>query len=169
MLCVMILVAVLSGLICGALHRKHLIVKHKAIAITILVTYLFFVLCITLSGRVAASYYSYKLQPLWSWRMILRGERKLIAENIWNIVLFVPIGILIPIAVSPNKWIIGLPFALSVFIEVTQLLSKIGLFEFDDIIHNTIGALVGILIYRIIRLFKARVTYTISTVDNTDR
>ena len=39
-------------------------------------------------------------------------------------------------------------FSFSVFIEATQLFLKLGLAEFDDIFENTIGALLGALIYQ---------------------
>jgi glycopeptide antibiotics resistance protein len=35
----------------------------------------------------------------------------------------------------------------TIFIEVTQLVTYRGLFEFDDIIHNFLGACIGMLIY----------------------
>ena len=80
MICGWILVSAVSGLICRHLYRKQRISKHKAIAITLMVAYLYFVFCITLSGRTSGSDYAYKLRPFWSWRMIVRGEKKLIAE-----------------------------------------------------------------------------------------
>lgn len=39
-------------------------------------------------------------------------------------------------------------FSFSLFIEATQLFLKLGLAEFDDIFENTIGALLGALIYQ---------------------
>jgi glycopeptide antibiotics resistance protein len=45
-----------------------------------------------------------------------------------------------------HKWIVAIVCGslLSSSIEVIQLISHRGLFEFDDIIHNTLGTVIGI-------------------------
>jgi glycopeptide antibiotics resistance protein len=58
-----------------------------------------------------------------------------------NVIMFVPVGVLV-------GWIWrwrGLWFAagLSVGIEILQLVTSRGLCEYDDFIHNMIGAVVG--------------------------
>lgn len=47
---------------------------------------------------------------------------------------------------------------LSCGIEVTQLLLHRGLFEFDDIIHNTFGAVAGIVLYLLVSALIKRVS-----------
>lgn len=42
-------------------------------------------------------------------------------------------------------------FGWSAAIEITQLLTHRGLFEFDDIIHNTFGAFLGLFLFSLIR------------------
>ena len=42
-------------------------------------------------------------------------------------------------------------FAVSLTIELTQLITKRGLFEFDDMFHNTLGAIIGYGVYQLIR------------------
>ena len=39
---------------------------------------------------------------------------------------------------------------LSASIELVQLVSHRGLFEFDDIVHNTLGVVIGIALYKIV-------------------
>lgn len=74
---------------------------------------------------------------------------RLIAENFWNIILFIPIGILLSVLISQkNAWFsIILSLILSAALEVTQLITHRGLFEFDDIIHNVLGAVIGVMLY----------------------
>ncbi|WP_207706695.1 VanZ family protein [Acetobacterium tundrae] len=43
--------------------------------------------------------------------------------------------------------VILLGFLISVSVECLQLITKTGIFEWDDIIHNTIGVIVGYGIY----------------------
>ena len=42
-------------------------------------------------------------------------------------------------------------FLLSASIEIIQLVFKIGLFEFDDMIGNTIGCLIGAVIGKMVK------------------
>ena len=68
-----------------------------------------------------------------------------------NILLFMPAGYLLPKLFSRTRhWYITIPVGLfiSAFIEVTQLLTKLGCFDVDDLIANTLGAALGYLIYR---------------------
>ena len=62
--------------------------------------------------------------------------------------MFIPVGLL----VGKRGWK-GLLFAIgcSVLIEVLQLLSRRGLFGFDDIIHNTLGAAIGLGLWVVVR------------------
>ena len=86
----------------------------------------------------------------WTYRAIANGNAKLIAQVFWNVVLFIPLGILLmSILAIKYKWIvsIGISFIFSALIEIIQLVSRRGLFEFDDIIHNMLGALIGIGVY----------------------
>ena len=47
------------------------------------------------------------------------------------------------------KWMIsiGISFLMSASIEIIQLVSHRGLFEFDDMVHNTLGAVIGVVLY----------------------
>lgn len=67
-----------------------------------------------------------------------------------NIAMFIPFGILFPVAWSKNIKLKN--FALiagvaTLSIEIVQYVSKKGLFEVDDLINNLIGALIGFLIW----------------------
>lgn len=77
-------------------------------------------------------------------------------QHLWlNIVMFVPIGALFP-AIDPprlNRFSVVLPLGmlLTTLIETTQLLMQNGQCDLEDLAANTLGALVGLLIYRIVR------------------
>lgn len=63
-----------------------------------------------------------------------------------NIIMFIPFGILLPILYPKlrRSWsVIGICFSGTLFIEVCQFVTKRGIFEIDDIIHNVLGALIG--------------------------
>lgn len=81
----------------------------------------------------------------WSWRAWSVQRNQILT----NVVMFVPVGAL---AGWLWKWRgLWVAAGLSVLIEVLQLVSGRGLMEFDDIIHNCLGAAVGIGLVVVIR------------------
>lgn len=92
--------------------------------------------------------------PLWSYEAIMNGRSELVAENILNTIVFLPVGMLLALAIP--KWIwwraIGIGFLISFSIEVIQLATKRGFCEFDDVIHNTLGCVIGYGIAKLIIL-----------------
>ena len=74
-----------------------------------------------------------------------------IRNIIGNILLFIPLGFLIPI-INPNLnkivKIILIGFCLSLSIEIIQIFTMGNVCDIDDVIFNTIGALIGIVIYK---------------------
>lgn len=89
--------------------------------------------------------------PFWSYAAIQQGREELLAENIMNVVVFVPIGILLGIGFAKWPWwkVIGVGCLLSMSIEAMQLVLKRGFCEVDDVMHNTIGCVLG---YRLVQL-----------------
>ena len=76
-------------------------------------------------------------------------DRELLKENILNCMLLMPYGCMIPVAVGKRiSWKKGLliGMATSAVIEVLQLITFRGLFEIDDIIHNGVGCMIGIVL-----------------------
>lgn len=74
-------------------------------------------------------------------------------EILLNILMLVPCGILLPLIykIKKSKFMntILTGMVISCCIEALQLILRRGLFEFDDIIHNTIGCAVGYGVYKI--------------------
>ena len=69
-----------------------------------------------------------------------------------NILLFVPLGILLPMRFSfARRWkgMIGIALCLSLAVEVLQFVFRCGKSEVDDLIANVIGAVIGFGIYRV--------------------
>lgn len=78
--------------------------------------------------------------PFWSYRY-----PELYMEIILNYLLFIPLGILLygVYGEQIGLKVVLIGCVLSIGIEITQLVFRIGLFEFDDIIGNTVGCLMG--------------------------
>ena len=143
-----ILIAVIAGIITYILYRHSKIKASVAILTPVLIFYLSFVLTITIIERVPIGTQRYNLELFWTIRHIIAGNTDLILEIFWNIVLFIPLGLLLSALLSGRAWIsIPICMAASAAIEVTQLLTHRGLFEFDDIIYNSAGAVIGFSAY----------------------
>ena len=71
------------------------------------------------------------------------------AEIITNIILFIPLGFLLGRLVGWKGILIAV--GMSAAIEIIQLITYLGLFEIDDIIHNTVGAAIGYLLMMLFR------------------
>lgn len=126
------------------LYKKKTMSKQTYIALLLLVFYLCFVFQITIIKRIPENGYQYELQLFWSYRAIAAGKKDLIIEIILNIILFIPIGALFS-SLLKKRWPVPLiGTGISFGIELTQLITKRGLFEFDDVFHNTLGTLLGL-------------------------
>ncbi|MCG0275387.1 MAG: VanZ family protein [Thermosediminibacteraceae bacterium] len=67
-----------------------------------------------------------------------------------NVILFIPLGFLIPFLVKKfNKFatVIGLAFVISLIFELIQLIFGIGNFDIDDLILNSFGAMIGFVVH----------------------
>lgn len=65
-----------------------------------------------------------------------------------NIIMFIPFGFIIPLLWNiSNKKVIIIGFSISLFIEVCQLFLIRGT-DIDDLMLNTLGVVVGLLIYK---------------------
>ena len=76
-----------------------------------------------------------------------------------NILIFAPMGILIPIMRKKRTGVFTVTFSsflLSLFIETVQLVSRVGVFDVDDLFMNTIGGILGYIVFRIGMAFLRR-------------
>lgn len=70
---------------------------------------------------------------------------------ILNILLFVPFGYLLPSLFSRLRWWQGVFFGVagSFVVEIAQLITRRGYADVDDLINNTIGAAIGVLVWNL--------------------
>ena len=102
--------------------------------------YIAAVLWITLFGRFGDGYRSFLL-PFHSYVEICKGEWRPLLENIGNVVLFIPLGVALKWSGVKDVKKAGL--LASLLIEILQFTFALGTFECDDLIHNTLGAVIG--------------------------
>lgn len=113
------------------------------------------ILAMTLSGRGLGGEYEWKLIPFWSWcEVYLDGSVDVLIQILANILLFIPLGFLLPCCFKrcrKYRYTILYSAILSLAIELIQGIAQIGLFETDDVIHNTLGACIGVGVYAVVR------------------
>ena len=77
------------------------------------------------------------------------NEPFLTSENILNIVIFIPLGIYAGSLFE--KWIFGkklfFVFLLSFLVEGLQYILRVGAFDITDIVTNTLGGIIGLMIF----------------------
>lgn len=115
----------------------------------LLFVFIMIVLASTVFTRMPRDGYTYNLTPLWSWWAAAFGNYELLKEIVLNIILFIPIGCLLPFVFHRQLLFykaLWMGAALSFIIECSQLIFLRGLFEWDDMIDNSIGAMIGCVI-----------------------
>ncbi len=127
--------------------------KDKTTPLILVVVYLLIIVYITLLSRSSSLLRLCKLEPFWSYIEWYRGSAVWNSQILFNIALFVPLGYFL-IDVLQN-WslkraeIISLLLSgfLSVSIETVQYFEGLGTCDLDDLVHNLLGACLGIIIY----------------------
>ena len=75
-----------------------------------------------------------------------------------NILIFMPFGFFISMASRARGFFMTLfySFGLSLCVEVFQLLTKVGSFDVDDLLLNTIGGVLGYILFSICNTIRRR-------------
>ena len=120
-------------------------------ATLLLVEYIFLLFCSTVFFRTTSELRKYDFHPFWSY-----DRPDLLIENIMNTIVFIPVGMILGSllrvkgsstseATKSMTWlmvaIIGC--GISVTIESLQFFFMRGFSEVDDVMHNTVGCLIG--------------------------
>lgn len=126
----------------------------KVALLSILFIYIVIVLGATIGDRVSTDSKSLSMHLFSSYKDAWNNFSPGAWRNIiLNILMFVPLGILLPLIFKNCRkywvtYLVGLFFTL--IIEVIQLISGRGIFEIDDIFNNTLGCIIG---YGIVMIF----------------
>lgn len=147
-------------MLCVAIVVVMLMTKGKKIMRLVLgallTEYYFLVICSTVICRPCHHGKRIELMPFWNYPDIwYRVDYPAdLIEVLLNVALFVPIGLLLGGLSFKTKKILLSGIFLSGIIEVSQYAFCKGLCETDDVMHNTLGCVIGY--FGFISLFKAR-------------
>ena len=87
-----------------------------------------------------------ELRLFWSyWETFVKHNQAIWQQMLYNVLIFIPWGTMVPFlfGIKRKEWVIGSAIIFSIAIECTQLIFKLGLFELDDVFHNTLGTVIG--------------------------
>ncbi len=87
------------------------------------------------------------------------GIEAFLLNVVGNVAAFVPCGFFLPIVSRRGrKWYnnIMICFGFSLCIESVQLVFKVGSFDVDDLLLNTVGGIMGYLFYRVVQRTRIR-------------
>ena len=145
----MILTFSLSFIVLYLFNKEDLKVDKIALR-ALLSQYLLLILYMTIIGRTRVIRRA-EFIPFWSY-----NRPSLWSEILLNYVLFIPFGFLLFSSHGERNEIgkrgldtmkcVLIGFLISTLIEINQFIFSIGLFEFDDIIGNTLGCYIGVII-----------------------
>lgn len=150
--CVLVVTIIYGGIVyivkrskCNRLRKRWNIFCGVAMII-----YVFLLLYITLGKRERLQGNEFCLIPFYSYYEYMHGKVEKLRESMMNILLFYPLG-LIASALSDKKRILFFGVFLSIAIEVNQYIFHLGYAEVDDVIHNSLGMIIGVLVVSMIK------------------
>ena len=145
--------------------EEHRLVLAWTLFIVYMVFLMYFLFFAEIMGRTYNDRdYHYNLTPFREIRRFIVYRRTLgwfavLSNLLGNVLAFVPFGMILPMLTPKCRnffHIVLLGFDFSLFVETIQLISKVGSFDVDDLILNTLGATLGYLAYRLIRRYFRR-------------
>ena len=118
----------------------------KWLSMLLLVEFLVLIYCSTVVFRTYNPEQAHNFTPFWSFKEIYKGNYQLqLPEKLMNVALFMPVGLLFKSTFTKLSWwkMLLIGFAISFSIEVLPYVFKRGFAEFDDVINNVIGCMIG--------------------------
>ena len=110
-------------------------------AFLLLVEYVFLLFCSTVIFRTPGETRHYDFHPFWSY-----DRPELLIENIMNVIVFIPVGMILGSLLRvKGSWLVALLIgcSISVTVEALQFWFMKGFSEVDDVMHNTVGCVIG--------------------------
>lgn len=145
-------IGILCGFVLTGIHvlgnnvKQNWIDWKKTIVGFFFITYVVMVLFIALFSREPGSRDMLSLVPFSTFGTTAQSH----AYVIENIMMFIPFGCLLPVIserMKSPKYCLLMAFVSSLSIEVTQVITKMGYGQVDDVMTNVLGAAVGFLVF----------------------
>lgn len=98
-----------------------------------------------------------EIKRFWIYRAQL-GMRSVVYNLLGNVVVFVPFGFFMPMASKYRSFLVTAfyGFGISFCVEAFQLITRVGSFDVDDLFLNTIGGILGYILFVICNTVRRR-------------
>lgn len=135
--------------------KRHRVLAFIAFLLYFVVLFYFLFFSEELGRTYSERTYHYNLIPFHEIRRFIVYRRilgwKAVVLNLWgNILAFLPFGFFLPIhsmRCQKFRYTAFYSFELSLSVELLQLVLKVGSFDVDDLLLNTVGGCLGFLVY----------------------
>ena len=147
---VLMVVLLLISIFYLLLKRKVTTKKTNTVFLVSFASYFALIIYVTLIDRSSKTESTgLCLIPFNSYFQLFKGNTDIFMQSIMNIAFYYPFGFLISELdvkfIRKRRWIVAvLAFVVSFCVESLQFLFHLGYAEFDDVIHNTLGATIGL-------------------------
>lgn len=126
----------------------------RLLFIAYIIFLIYFLLFSDWYGRSGMEEYHYNLvlfqeiRRFWEYRDTV-GTFASMSNLLGNVLIFVPFGFFFPMGSKRRSFFrtVRLSFGISLAIELFQLISKVGCFDVDDLLLNTLGGIAGYVFY----------------------
>ncbi len=139
---------IVVGVILYKQYKKNKIEKTRAVLFELLTVYTSVVMFLTVLSRRTLEYRRFGPDVFEYYDWLFVGKDMVdIAELTLNVLLFVPIGALLYIVLKRYRFSVTvcIGFLFSMVIELLQYILRNGYVSATDVIHNTLGTIVGAL------------------------
>ena len=96
-----------------------------------------------------------EIKRFWNYRRRL-GIFATATNLLGNVLIFLPFGFIMAMASKYRSFLSTLvySFALSLTVEISQLFMKVGCFDVDDLLLNTIGGMLGFITFEVCNVIR---------------
>ena len=143
-----------------AKNRKRLRVLGKILFVLYIGFLFYFLIFSDWYGREGTGEYHYNLvlfceiKRFWLYRDVLGWVSY--ANLFGNVLIFIPFGFFMPMASRYRSFFLTLfySFGVSFFVECFQLVTRVGSFDVDDMLLNTLGGVIGYIVFAICNMIR---------------
>ena len=149
----LISVLILLNMVWYFIKKKDLVSPAQLLYMGSFTVYMFTILQLSYFSRLEGSRNTVSLIFLETWSGSIQSK----AYVIENVLMMLPFGALLPTILKPARNVlccIPLGFMFSTCLEYAQYCSQRGHMQVDDVVMNTIGTIVGFVIYSLIIFLK---------------
>lgn len=159
-----ILSMIVLAMVCALavmLYRRKQISKTQLVVAISLSAYVDLLFYFTVLGRYSSDIYQKEIYFIYSYQQLFEHfDRNSFFQILVNVGMLMPVGFFMPMLLRERKilWTLVTAMFITCSIEFMQIVMRCGTFEIDDILNNMLGAVIGLLLYQVVKKFFSKQT-----------